>query len=286
MKKVLVVLLSLLLVTGSLLVAASADDLSPEEERPTVGASSPEAPTVFVTLLDAEGNFASRNQPFEVTDSDADGSLTISDALFAAHEALFEGGAAAAYGAEIGEYGLSLTKLCGTENGGGYGYYVNNVAAWSLADPIQDGDRVTAFVYTDLTAWSDTFCWFAEGDQSAEAGQSVSLTLQAYAYDENYNMSAAPVSGATILVDDEPTSYTTGEDGKVTLSLTAAGSHWISASSETQNLVAPLCSVEITAASAEQPPKTGDSSLVAVSVALILSAGVLVSFGKKRGVND
>ena len=283
MKKALAILLSLFLISGAFLMSVCAEDL-PEEDGEMAVLTTGAAPiSVYVTLLDAEGKFVSKSQPFEVTDADADGALTVSDALYAAHDGLFEGGAAATYAAEIGEYGLSLTKLCGTENGGGYGYYVNNAPAWSLADPVQDGDHVTAFVYTDLTAWSDTFCWFAEGDVAANAGDSVTLTLQAYAYDENYNMSAVPVAGATILVDGTATELTTDANGQATLTLTEGGSHWISASSETQNLVAPLCFCEISAASAEQPPKTGDASLTVSFLVLILSAGVVVCASKKTG---
>ncbi|MBO7666544.1 MAG: hypothetical protein J6S70_03845, partial [Clostridia bacterium] len=92
-------------------------------------------------------------------DADADGVLTISDALYAAHEAAYEGGAAAGFAAATTEYGLSLTKLWGVENGGSYGYFVNDNSAMSLADPLSDGDEVVAFIYT-AADWSDAYSFF------------------------------------------------------------------------------------------------------------------------------
>ena len=108
----------------------------------------------------ANGTLVLAAEEITVTDVDNDGALTINDALYAAHEAKFDGGAAAGYGSASTEYGLSMTKLWGVENGGSYGYMVNNASAWSLADPVKTGDHVYAFVYTDTTGFSDSYSYF------------------------------------------------------------------------------------------------------------------------------
>lgn len=61
-------------------------------------------------------------------------------------------------------------KLWGTENGGSYGYYVNNVSTWSLTDPVDEGDYVNAFVYTDLTTWFDTYAKGESHDEKVRDG--------------------------------------------------------------------------------------------------------------------
>lgn len=43
------------------------------------------------------------------------------------------------YATDTGDYGLYITKLWGTENGGSYGYCLNNAACMSLTDPVVQG---------------------------------------------------------------------------------------------------------------------------------------------------
>lgn len=215
---------------------------------------SAETATVYVTISDAEGRLVLTQEAITVTDADGDGALTIHDALYAAHEAKYEGGAAAGYGTEEGQYGLSITKLWGTENGGSYGYYVNNASAWSLTDPVKTGDYVSAFVYTDLVAWSDTFCFFDVYTVTADEGDTLELTLSAAGYDESYNPITVPVEGATITVDGVATDVKTDAEGKATITLNKAGDVVISATSETQNLVPPVCKVSVAPKQTEPVP--------------------------------
>ncbi|MBR3290154.1 MAG: hypothetical protein IKI63_05210 [Clostridia bacterium] len=196
--------------------------------------------TVLVTIADENGALALASEPVIVNDTDADGVLTIHDALYCAHEAYYEGGAAAGYASVQSEYGLSLTKLWGAENGGSYGYYVNDASAMSLSDPIADGDRVNAFVYTDLTAWSDTYCYFDVTELSGEVGD-VTLTLSAASFDENWAPIVVPVVGATLTINGEKTDAVTDENGCATITLPGTGAVVISAVSDTQTLVPPVC---------------------------------------------
>ncbi|MBQ8640189.1 MAG: hypothetical protein IJ468_13620 [Lachnospiraceae bacterium] len=263
MKKRIAVGAAMLLATGTIgmqVMAAEAADVSVEPIE------------VYVTIADSEGALALAQEPVAVTDMDDDGVLTINDALYCAHEACYEGGAEAGYGSAFGDYGLSMTKLWGAENGGSYGYRVNDQSAWSLEDPVADGDYVNAYVYTDLTAWSDTYCYFDAPIGLAEKEEEITLVLNAAGYDEAYNPIAVPVAGAVITVDGEATEFVTDEEGKVTLTLDEEGIHVISAQSETQNLVPPVCTAAV--------------GFKAVTVTISDDTGALVLIQEPVLVND
>lgn len=200
----------------------------------------------YVTVSLGDNGSGLVQKEVDVTDIDNDGKLTINDALYNFHEQNFAGGAAAGYKSSTGQYGLSLEKLCGIENGGNYGYYVNNNAAMSLADEISSGDYIYAFVYKDTTSWSDSYSWFDKNNVSGECGKAFELTLNHYTYDKEWKLVAEPVSGATILLNGVPTEFVTDAEGKVTVTLDKAGRNEISAKSDTINLVPPALVANMT----------------------------------------
>ncbi len=230
---------------------------------PAVSVSAADAAEVYVTIADNTGALALAAQPLTVTDADGDGALTVNDALYLAHEAHYEGGAAAGYGNSRTEYGLGITKLWGAEQGSSYGYCVNHASALSLEDPIAEGDHVNAYCYTDLTGFSDTYCFFDVNTVSAKTGEEITLTLSANGYDANWNPVVLPVEGAVITVDGEATAWKTDADGKVTLTLETAGSSVISAVSDTQILVPAVCKAEVTAAETTAPETTAEPETTA-----------------------
>lgn len=249
--------------------------------------SAADAPTVTVTIADGEGNLALAQGEVAVTDTDGDGALTIHDALYLAHEAYYADGAAG-YGAEQTDYGLSMTKLWGCENGSGYGYYRNDASAMSLVDAIADGDRISAFVYTDTATYSDTYCFFDMQTAEIQSGDTLTLTLSAASYDANWNPVTMPVANATILIDGSASAYKTNTEGTVTISLTEGGTHIISAASDTQILVPPCCKVTVAGASTAATTtttasavETGDASPVA-ALALAGAALTVMMMGRKR----
>ncbi len=217
----------------------------------SLSAFAADSANVHVTIADAEGNLALAAQPITVTDADGDGALTLHDALYLAHEAHYEGGAAAGYGTSVTEYGAGITKLWGAELGSSYGYCVNHVSALSLEDTVAEGDYISAYCFTDLTAWSDTYCYFDMNTVTAQAGEEVTLTLSANSFDANWNPIVVPVEGACITIDGETTDWTTDAEGKVTLTYENSGSFVLSADSDAQVLVPPVCRAEITAAPTE-----------------------------------
>ncbi len=237
--------------------------------------------TVHVTIADGTGALPLSQEQITVTDADNDGALTVYDALFAAHEAKFTGGAAAGFAASATQYGLSLDKLWGVANGGSYGYCVNHMAAMSLLDPIKSGDLVAAYAYGDLTAWSDAYCFFDKNTLSAKAGEEITLTLKYNGFDANWAPVVLPVEGATILLNGKATTYVTNAEGKVTLPIDQAGSYAISAKSATQTLVPPSClaTVEDIVPQAKPEPPMGEGHIVLwVAAALICAGAILLGF--------
>lgn len=247
--------------------------------------SSKETANVYVTISDKDGKLALVQEKITVSDVDKDGYLTINDALYNAHEAKYEGGATAGYASSSGSYGLSLNKLWGTANGGSYGYYVNNASAWSLADVVKEGDYINAFVYTDLTAWSDTYCYFDAYTTASTAGKEVTLTLSMYQYDADWNKVAVPVEGATITIDGEKTEVKTDKEGKATITISTEGTYLISAVSDKLTLVPPVCTATVSSASQANTsgasPKTGDTANM-----YLLVACMMISFGGIIVLND
>ncbi len=228
--------------------------------------------TVYVTI--ANGSLVMTQKAVTVTDTDKDGKLTINDALYLAHEAGFEGGAAAGYAAASGSYGLSITKLWGVANGGSYGYYLNNVSAMGLTDPVKNGDYLTAFIYTDTTAFSDAYSYFNVNTAKSAAGEKLTLTLSSAGYDANWNPVVKPVADAVITVNGKDTTFKTDADGKVTLTLDA-GTYTVSASSATAVLVPPVCTVTVTG----NAPSTGDAAGYVMLATLAAAALAAALFG-------
>ncbi len=269
----------------------------------TITAEAEDSARVFVTIADENGKLALAQAEVAVTDIDGDGALTLCDALYAAHEANYPGGAAAGFASSEGPFGKQLDQLWGAENGTGYGYYVNHTSAMSLGDPISDGDYVAAFVYTDTTAWSDSYCWFDCNTAEISETESITLTLSAAGYDENWNPISLPVSGAVITINGEKTEYITDENGSAAISFESADSYLISAVSDTQILVPPVCKIavsaqettttlttpadtETTTSTAQTAPTTSDRGIGAYfSAAAVLSGIALISRKRKHETN-
>lgn len=230
---------------------------------------------VRVTLSDDGGAIVLAQAPVLVTDADGDRTLTMNDALFCAHEQYFEKGAEG-YESEPSEYGRSLVKLWGVENGGSYGYYRNHASPDSLLAPISSGDLISAFVYTDLEAWSDTYCFFDADTADVKQGDTLNLTLSCYGYDADWNVTVLPVADAVMMLDGEETAYRTDAEGRVSIPVWEAGEHLISAKSETQTLIPPVLLVH----AAPRSPETADSTS-AVMIALLFAVMTLAVFGTK-----
>ncbi|MBO7632673.1 MAG: hypothetical protein J6S78_10140 [Lachnospiraceae bacterium] len=218
---------------------------------------------VYVSIADNNGAAVLVQKPVTVTDVDSDGALTVGDALVCAHEAYFEGGAAKGIKTSVGTYGLQLDLLWGYDNGTGYGYLVNNAFSMGLGDPVKDGDYVYAYIYTDLTTWSDTYCFFDKNTVSATAGDSVSVVLSAAGYAADYSQLNSQVEGATILVDGKEAGVVTDAEGKAAITFDAAGEHVISAKKDGMVMVPPLCVATVAAKEEPTPEPTAEPVITA-----------------------
>lgn len=189
-----------------------------------------DGPCVYVSIADENGNLVVRYEKVPYTEN-----MTVDMALSAIHEYKFSGGASG-YASYESAYGLSMSKLWGVENGGSYGYYVNNAFPSSLAATIAEGDHVYAFIYTDTQTFTDTYAFFNANTVLLEKDASVTLTLSYSGYDESWMPVTLPVSGANIYVNGKISEHTTSENGKVTLSFDKKGTYILTADSNEMNL--------------------------------------------------
>lgn len=179
----------------------------------------------------------------EVTDADADGTLTVADALTALHTAAHPNGAAG-FSTYQSEYGMSIGTLWG-DTSGCFGYYLNNASCMSPAETVKDGDHVYAFVYKDVTAWSDSYAYFDSTDITVSVGESVTLTLSSLGFDAAWNTVQNPVAGATVTLNGRAIDATTDANGQVTFTATEGGRFTVSATHPTLVLVPPLCMLTV-----------------------------------------
>ena len=233
MKKIIALFLSVLLVLSVGMLFVSAEE-------------APDSVDVHVTIIDEKSQFAVPYKTVTVTDIDNDGALTVNDALYAAHEQFYNGGAKAGYATEMTQWGLSLMKLWGVANGGSYGYLVNNAFAWSMTDPVKADDYVVAFIYTDTKNFSDVYTYFEPQyieDESTSIG--VELTMMKAGFDKEGKFYTEPVPGAEITLDGSPNKVVTNEEGKASF-LYGYGDpngyeRLISAQVKDMRIVPPIC---------------------------------------------
>lgn len=232
----------------------------------TVGAFAAEAKNsadVTVNFSNA-GKLELAQKSVQVTDTDKDGKLTVADALYAMHEANYKGGAAAGFATTVHEqYGLYVTKLWGNDSGS-FGYYLNNKAAMNAAEPVTDGDSLTAFIYKDTATWSDVYSCFNANTYSLDLDKTNEFELQLKCIRSDYSTNIPTITeevlpDAEIAINGEKSAYKTDANGKVKIKLTKQGSYVISATSKELTLVPPVCVVE--ASKTENMPTTdGDEN--------------------------
>lgn len=215
---------------------------------PVITASAAEEITVNVTISNA-GKVEVAGKDVKVADRNNDGKFDIDETLYAAHEAFYEGGAAAGYLSKQSDWGLSIDKLWGVTNGGGYGYYADNQFSMGLTDPVKDGGTLTAFVYSDLKGWSDSFCYFDQKEiKDAKQGDEKTLKLTKFVFGTDGAAKTVPAAGAVITIDGEKTAFKTDENGEVKVKFEKTGDLLVSAVSDTDTLVPPVLHASVAAA--------------------------------------
>ena len=197
--------------------------------------------TVTVTISNA-GSLVMIKKDITVTDYDKDGSLDVDDALYAAHEAAYAGGAAAGYACGTTEYDLSLTKLWGNTSGA-FGYWVNDSSCSSLADPIKANDNLVAFIYQDPSTWSDAYARFGAAGYTATEGEALTVSVEKAGWDATENKYAFSAFEGTVLTayDSERNALSreayTADGYQVTFQ--NAGTYYLAASGNESNILVP-----------------------------------------------
>lgn len=262
------------------------------------GTAAPGSVAVYVTIA-VKGAPVMLMESITVTDVNCNGFFDVDDALYAAHEDGYTGGAAAGYASSYSPaYGLSLAKLWG-DTSYSYGYWLNNASCWSLEDTVKAGDHLVAFVYADGTTWSDSYAKFDKFDFVATAAEGLTVKLEKAGYDENWNTVFSAHSGATITLYDESgkaltEGYTVKDnnDGTYTVTVNAAGNYHVVATDNDPILVPAVASLVVNkAAESDKPgdsstPQTGDNTNVALYTTLMITSlacmAVLLLTSKKK----
>ena len=214
-----------------------------------------EAKDVYVTITNAgEFCYDKENNPIivkkiNVSDKNSNVAIDIDDAFITVHE---EAGFSDGYATIEADWGKAVSKLWGIENGGAYGYYVNNVFAMGPNDPLEDGDYLSAFVYKDVTSYSDTYTYFdKENVELKHDNTTLELTLSKSDYTSSTG--CAPVNDATITtLEDETITATPDENGNVSLTFEAGKTYTVVARNDEKNYVPAFCKVTVEAKPEEE----------------------------------
>ena len=185
----------------------------------------PEAPkrekaadaTVYVTVSD-RGELGMANEEVAVSDINADGKLSVDEALYAAHTAYGKG-----YASDNG----TVKKLWDVETSD-VSFFVNDTVI-SLdvnAETVSDGDYLVASVDQDAANDYDKYSRFDAQEASVKAGESFTLTLTDDAGNALAGMEVGlwNGSGSTTM-----TGLTTDVDGSVSLTLNQEGLYCVTA---------------------------------------------------------
>ncbi|MBE6025799.1 MAG: hypothetical protein E7229_02685 [Clostridiales bacterium] len=232
-----------------------------------------------------------------VTDLDKDGHLTVDEALVAAHDAYYEGGAAGYATGDPYGYGTTVTKLWGADTTNTL-FYVNGegIPTGVTADEIAAGDSIFASVNADDANYAD---WYTKFDKTnggeVNAEDDVTLTLtghlgMAYTDEEKEfkplegiqigiwnNGEFEPIEGAVTDADGKAT-FHIGKAGNiiVTAKGTVPGTSWEGKEIECPTM-APYCTFKVTKTSEQK----ADQNLTAT----VAAAKGIVSVGKTTTIN-
>ena len=228
MKKLLSVLLAALMAFTSLAATSTAfaDEAKTAKVEFSVydGGVFTMMPEILEVKADADNAFAEA-----IGYNDDDSSVTVYDAIVAAHLAMF--------GEDFMDYAPMkyssgmLSKSFGEESTA-LSYRVNGAiqsesgAYYNLDSALTDGDSVEYMFYQDTQFWGDKYTRFDKRSIDAKAGEETTLTLSVETYDESWNSVMLPAADMDIIADGE-TVGKTDKDGKITLKFKEAGKHYV-----------------------------------------------------------
>ncbi len=247
----------------------------------TIKVVKPAAPADITVTISEAGNVRMAQETVTVIDLNKDGTLDVNEALYAAHEKAYEGGAAAGYATAATQWGTSITKLWGDESGS-YGYYNNNQMCMSLDDAVKAGDALVAWSYKDAAYYSDAYSYFDAAAYTAKQGMAANVTLTgSTGWDENWNPVFEPVKGATLTVTDsdlkalaaDDYEIVDNKDGSYLVYVKKAGNYFVIATGDSPLLVPAVAKVTVE----EMPALDHEALTITNNISMFKPATVAVS---------
>ena len=227
--------------------------------------AAPEDVTLTVSnqgdLAKAKDNSAMVEKPVTVTDINKDGKLTYDEALVAAHDAYFEGGAEAGYATRPNEppyEGAQVTKLWGVETTATMFYIGKDGISTSVdIDTVKSGDKLYASVLSDQASYSDYYTWFDKTTAEMEVSHPLKITLEGKTWGE-----AEPMGGITLGTWENGAfvpieGAVTDKNGRASVTINETGTYLLTAKGEIDATdwqgnpvkcptMAPYCIVKVT----------------------------------------
>ena len=158
------------------------------------------------------------------------------------------------------EYGLSLTRLYGYEDGG-FGYYVNReTMAWSPLDEITaDNTEVFLFHYDYMAA---SYAVFDKAEYSGTTTDPATVTVKQMGYDADWNPVFSGIPAAVTATNgDKAKTFSCAADGTAVLTGLSAGTYELTASYGTEEayIVSPYAVLTVTKGN-DSPSYSGGGS--------------------------
>lgn len=223
-----------------------------------VPATEPADPVEISVTISNKGTLVMAQETVTVIDRNEDGKLDVDEALYAAHEAGYTGGASAGYASAEGDYGLGVTKLWGVKTSA-VGYWLNDASCWSLADEVNAGDYLVAWVYQS-ESYADAYAKWTDTSTTATTGTALTVSLEKAGYDSDWNPVFTAMSGAAIkaygsdLTEVDVCTVTDNGDGSYAVTFTTAGEYYLVATGNADTILVPtVCKVSVAQGAAGIP---------------------------------
>lgn len=188
------------------------------------------------TLAQAKDGSVMAEKEVTVTDIDGDGHYTFDEALVAAHDTYYDGGAAAGYDPGSG----FAVKLWGVESTNNL-FFVNGegISSGVTVDEVKAGDSLYASANADQAYYADWYTAFDSGSKTVPTGEEITLNLsghQGMAYTEE-GKANKPVAGASIKDTAGNVYGTTDEEGNIKITFNEPGTYIVTAAGTVSDVV-------------------------------------------------
>lgn len=186
------------------------------------------------------------NKTVTVVDINKDGVLTFDEALVAAHKAYNK---ASGYKTADSQYGLTVSKLWGISNNGGYYFFINGtpIASDVGTDTVKAGDRLYASIFKDTTGWSDLYTQFNKSAITVKVKKTATLHLSA----SSWGYDVGPIEGIQIGKWSKGKfvalkGVKTDANGDVKIKFKKRGTYYVTAKgTASMPIMAPVCKVTV-----------------------------------------